>query len=549
MLKLQENMSTTTEHPIEWSIDKTALIELLGKTIYRPENVLVEIAANSYDADASIVKIISSGENQKIQILDNGCGMDKADLKILTTIAKSKKKDFVENEILTPVFARQYLGSFGIGIISFLSLGNKITIFTKKNGEKSLCLIIQRKFNEDGKTDGIPISEVQDNDDFSMHLIDGNETVSGTTIEIENTKLDLSNTFNIIKYKLSNLPLSSNFKVELNNSDIKKDDYPNNNWESKEFKIKLEDLDPTYISPVDLHVYYNPDNPNETIPSFKRGIFLRVHGRVIEHNLYQRLRPNLTSPGSIDSRITGFVEADYLFTKIQANREDFFDDRVIERICDQLKDQVQNLINDFLLIKNLVSEDVYLNSYNRLRDIAIERIQNVHSDLARLGLKFKYSPNYEQEVVIIIAELCQLKLLEFEIISSSGGSHIDCLVQWNITQSRRMPDFVGHLEIETSLHKFLLHQHDYRTKPEIICWEIDEVAFEREAKKYKKNRPESIESIELITPSSVDKEHFKHQKELQVKIRTKHDETVTKILRVYNISEIVRTAINIDKNK
>ncbi len=527
---------------MEWNIDKTALIELLGKTIYRPENVLVEIAANSYDADATQVKIVSSGESQKIQIMDDGCGMDEDDLKILTTIAKSKKKEFVENKIVTPKFRRQYLGSFGIGIISFLSIGNKITIFTKKQDGEVLCIIINRDIDVNGKTTDIPVSVVQTNDEFKMHLIYGEKTISGTTIEIENTKLDLSTTFQTIKYKLSNHPLSSNFKIFLNNSEIKKDDYPINAWESKSFVIKLEDIDPNYVSNVDLHVYYNQDNPNETIPVFKRGLYLRVHGRVIEHNLYQRFRANLTSPGSVDSRLTGFVEADYLFSKIQANREDFFDDKLIERICDQLQPEVQNLINDFLLIKNLVSEETYLNAYNKQRDAAIERIKNIHQDLDRLGLKFRYSPEYEQEVVIIIAELCQKELLDFEIISTSGGSHIDCLVQWNISQVRRMPDFVGHLEIETYLHKFFLHQHDYRTKPEIICWDIDEMAFTREAEKYKKNRPESIESIELKDPSPTDKSHFKHQKEVHVKIRLKHDEVHTKILRVYSISDIIRTA-------
>lgn len=161
---------------MEWNIDKTALIELLGRTIYRPENVLVEIAANSYDADSSQVRITSSGENQKIQILDDGCGMDENDLIILTTIAKSKKKDFVEKKVLTPKYKRQYLGSFGIGIISFLSLGNKITIFTKKKDMPTLCIEIQRKLDEYGKTIDIPISAIQRNDAFMMHLIAGNDT-------------------------------------------------------------------------------------------------------------------------------------------------------------------------------------------------------------------------------------------------------------------------------------------------------------------------------------------------------------------------------------
>lgn len=178
------------ENNMNWNIDKTALIELLGKTIYRAENVLVEIAANSYDADASNVKITSSGESAIIQIMDDGCGMNEDDIRILTTIAKSKKKEFIENQITTPKYSRKYLGSFGIGIISFLSLGNKITIFTKKENEETLCIEITRKLDEHGKTVDIPISSIQRNKDFSMHLINSDSTISGTTIEIENSKLD-----------------------------------------------------------------------------------------------------------------------------------------------------------------------------------------------------------------------------------------------------------------------------------------------------------------------------------------------------------------------
>lgn len=530
---------------MNWEVDKTALIELLGKTIYRPENVLVEIVANSYDADASIVKIMSSGENKIVQILDNGCGMDEDDLKVLVTIAKSKKKELIYKKQLTPKFKRQYLGSFGIGIISFLSLGNKIKIFTKKKEGKTLFVEITRKIDETtGETIDIPITSINSDADYSIHLIEGANTESGTTIEIENSKLDFSSNFKLLKHKLSNLPLSSNFKIFVNNSEIAKEDYPSNMWENKSFEIELIDIDPSYKSKVELHVYYNPDSTNDTIEEFKRGIFFNVHGRTIEYNLYQKIRSKLTSPGSIDARLTGYIEADYLFSKIQANREDFFENRVIEKISELIEPKIQELINDFLLLKNYVSEEAYILEFNRQREEAISRIKNEHKDLSRLGLKFKYEPVTEQELILIIAELCQLKILNFEIIRTSGGSHIDCFVQWPIAQNKRMPDFVGHLEIETYLHKFFTHQHDYRTKPEICCWMIDERAFEREIKKYKKDRPESIESVELIEPKKEEKNHFNHQKEVYVKIRKKHDEYELKVLRVYVVSEIIKNALS-----
>ena len=41
--------------PMDWKVDFKELIPFLGNTLYKPENVLVELCANSYDADASLV--------------------------------------------------------------------------------------------------------------------------------------------------------------------------------------------------------------------------------------------------------------------------------------------------------------------------------------------------------------------------------------------------------------------------------------------------------------------------------------------------------------
>ena len=50
---------------MDWKVDFKELISFLGKTIYRPENVLVELCANSYAADASLVEITTKGESQQ----------------------------------------------------------------------------------------------------------------------------------------------------------------------------------------------------------------------------------------------------------------------------------------------------------------------------------------------------------------------------------------------------------------------------------------------------------------------------------------------------
>jgi len=530
---------------MDWKVDITQLLTLLGKTIYRPEDVLVELAANSYDADATKVEITSSGESRIIQIKDNGCGMNIHDIEELVTVAKSRKRGMLEHDETTPEYHRKLLGCFGIGIISFLSLGNLIRIFTCKVGHSPIFITVEKHVDELGNPINISISEPCEDENFRMHLINGNDTIHGTTIEIDNSVLDFSTNYKLLRYKLSNLPLNDNFQIFLNESIITKEDFTSNRWLLKPFEFTLDDIDPNYKSSGQINIYYDMDAPNDTLDEYKRGIFLTVHGRVIEENLYHLVRSRLSSPATIDARIRGLIEADYLNKKIQANREDFFDDKIINKICDKLLTIIQQQIDDFIQLKNYVSEEVYLEEYRKCKDFAIERTRSPHEYLSKIGVAFKYEPTYEQELILIIAQLTQMGYLPFKIISSSSGAHIDCFVEWPIEQSRRMPDFIGHLEIETSLDKFFTHQHDFRTKPEICCWNISERDFERRKHTYIENHPKSIVNVELKSPTSEDSQHYGHQKEMHVTTQDMHNEQRIRILRIYVVSEIVeRIAMN-----
>lgn len=528
---------------MEWKVDVKELLVLLGKTIYRPENVLVELTANSYDADATQVEITSSGESKMIQVKDDGCGMDLTDLDELITIAKSKKRDMLEKGLTTPLYGRKLLGCFGIGIISFLSLGNKIKIFTCKEGNKPIYLEIEKQVDSEGKPTKIDISNPISDERFRMHLIHGEDSKHGTTIEIENSVIDFSERYAILRHKLANLPLVENFKIFLNESEIKKEDFTSNHWLLKDIQFVLDEFDPNYKSTGQINIFYDMDAPNDTLEEFRRGIYLRVHGRVIEENLYHILRSKLQTPAAIDARIRGLIDADFLNKKIQASRESFFDDEIVQNICEKILPFVQQQINDYLELKEYVSEEVYLEDYHHRKEQAIERTRSPHEYLKKLGLEFAYEPAYEQELILIIAEMCQKKLLPFHIISTSSGAHIDCFVEWPIEQKKRMPDFVGHLEIELTLDKFFTHQHDYRTKPEICCWNVSEKDFIRKTKAYVESHPKSIKSIKLINPTPEDSKYFGHQKEVHITTQDEHNEQRVRILRVYVITEIIENLV------
>ena len=174
---------------MEWKVDINELVPFLGRTIYRAENVLVELSANSYDADAKIVDISTSGESQQILIKDDGCGMDLDDLDEMLTITKSKKRDMISKGETTPIFHRRLLGSFGIGIISFFALGDFIRIFTRKAGGKPIYVEIKKAVNEETGRQTTEISELDENEKYSQHLL---VSEHGTTLEVNNNKLNIN---------------------------------------------------------------------------------------------------------------------------------------------------------------------------------------------------------------------------------------------------------------------------------------------------------------------------------------------------------------------
>ena len=54
------------------------ILELLGPNLYTNiYYVLAELIANAYDADATICILYFDSKNNKLWIIDNGCGMDE----------------------------------------------------------------------------------------------------------------------------------------------------------------------------------------------------------------------------------------------------------------------------------------------------------------------------------------------------------------------------------------------------------------------------------------------------------------------------------------
>lgn len=89
--------------------------------------VLSEIVANSWDADASVVKIQITKDF--IIIEDNGCGMDVSDINNKFLYVGHRKRD---DSISSPKYNRKYMGRKGIGKLSMFSIAQEIDVISRK---------------------------------------------------------------------------------------------------------------------------------------------------------------------------------------------------------------------------------------------------------------------------------------------------------------------------------------------------------------------------------------------------------------------------------
>lgn len=123
---------------------ETRILKMLGEDLIKDEKTaLIELVKNSYDADATDIKIFfkNFGDNfelnsdSEIYIVDNGDGMTKNEIvnNWLSpgTSNKRRKKKMGEKTKL----GRVYQGEKGIGRYSMLKLGKTVELFTKTSSE------------------------------------------------------------------------------------------------------------------------------------------------------------------------------------------------------------------------------------------------------------------------------------------------------------------------------------------------------------------------------------------------------------------------------
>lgn len=112
------------------------IIDYLSSGLYpSPAACLKELINNSYDADASLVEVFVKPDAGHIVIIDNGCGLSRAEFEThFSRISESHKRESGEKTD----GGRPKIGKIGIGFIAANELCDELEIFSTKLGDPTL---------------------------------------------------------------------------------------------------------------------------------------------------------------------------------------------------------------------------------------------------------------------------------------------------------------------------------------------------------------------------------------------------------------------------
>ena len=104
--------------------------ELFSEGLYKsPSKAVEELVANSFDAGAGIVHVLTSleGGDRTIAVIDDGDGMDARGLERHWMVGRSSKRS-----LKSPPRGRRQIGKFGIGKLATYVLANRLTHVSKR---------------------------------------------------------------------------------------------------------------------------------------------------------------------------------------------------------------------------------------------------------------------------------------------------------------------------------------------------------------------------------------------------------------------------------
>ena len=261
------------------------LLYLMTHSLYSNKEIFIrELISNSSDALDKLKYLTLTDENLKsleftpkiiitfdkedksLSIIDNGIGMDEADLIAnIGTIAKSGTKSFVEKLTGDAKKDSNLIGQFGVGFYSVFMVADQVDVITKKAGTTQAF-----KWSSDGsgEFDIVPVTKETQGTVIYIKLKDEEVEDFASKYRIENIVKKYSNH---IAY-----PIMLQYKEESENEETKEKETVDKNeqinaatalWTLPKSKLKEEDYNEFYKS-----ISHDSENPMAYIHTKSEGV-------------------------------------------------------------------------------------------------------------------------------------------------------------------------------------------------------------------------------------------------------------------------------------
>lgn len=351
-----------------------SVLNHLGRNLYRNFiTILGEAISNSWDADAEHIQITLDKDNKRLVITDNGEGMSSSDFENKFLLVGYSKRNAGDKERRSSK-GRRYIGRKGIGKLALLSCAQKISIYTKKEGEEltggtidndALDEILNSR--ERAQADSFTAKNYELTDlspqniqTYEKELTDGH----GTVIVFEELNAKVSSNIPYLRTQIALYfrfsLIDPKFQISLNGDIISDKDLHKltkrtqfvwtNRLKEDSFLDSLEPLEQNEIdtSEEDADIKFSffiasvnkPSDLNIHGTGEKIGIDLYVNGRLRETNIMRRRMGFSTQ--ILSSYLYGQVHCDFLddegLDRFTSSREGVIEgDEEYAKVLDQLE--------------------------------------------------------------------------------------------------------------------------------------------------------------------------------------------------------------------
>ena len=444
------------------------------------------MAANSYDADASTILVILDSSKDILYLIDDGNGFLEKEIDYIGLIGGGSKRE----SDTSPGYSkskRPYLGSYGFGLKSTLNIASKFDVRTTSDEGTFEVTVDWNRLDD----------MLQNNLGFDVNRLP-NKKNSGTGtffklyLKSPMDKTDLNNFGKV----LANLPIDNGkflpffgHSVDLGDFSIENLKFSDLKKQSKKLLKQNHIKRPGANDEIDLEktqqTERRDDNQEATIKYYfggikdgrvqhikkgLRGIYVRVHGRLLKNTFTERKYTyNISHYTQFESGLRVEIEANWLRDEITLSRDGLiFNNSKLENDFKKLiQKNIGAFINPRLKAIEKRKKQAIDRQLKQRRELCDKRLMR-SSDVTIKGLNqagFAFKPESDAELALIVSQKQVMEKINkyYKLIDYNDQTSFDCMVH---DESKNV--FI-YTELEPHLKSFLSHNNREGIELIIVC--------------------------------------------------------------------------------